>query len=538
MSIILTPEQEEVGKDNFRAAVPAVTRRELMKGAAAGAMGMGAAWFGYEKLEGDPVRVAFIGTGDEGNVLLTEHPAQAMKIVALADLRPENLARAFKGDGNAARIGLNAKLGADAAKEIATYADHRALIADKDKLGLEAVVIAVPLSQHAPIAQECLDAGLHVLTEKLMAHNITQCKNLIRKAEKVGKLLAVGHQRHYSILYENANKLVQKGALGDIKFIRAQWHRNNSFPGSDSWQKGRQVAEAMKAGLTDAKAQEFGYDSVEELVNWRLYNETGGGLMAELGSHQMDAASIFLGKVHPIAVQGYGGRNFYGVKGVGSIDKQQDTREIDDHIYVTFEFPGPNHPETRAQKGQSTEGSDPNDKAIVTYSSINTNRFEPYGETVFGSRGTLIMKAEKEALLYKEEGRLSKGGGPDQRIWVVAGSGEGGGGVALEAYETTSGSAAPASTGTDWATSLSRGYTEEMEHFAYCIREDRPNSELRCNGRVAMADAIMALTANRAMARHERIEFRPEWFDVDSDATPEADYPLPGEESESATESA
>ena len=520
MTVVLTPEQEEIGKDNFREAVPPVSRRDLMKGAAAGAMGMGAAYFGYEKLEGNPVKVAFIGTGDEGNVLLTEHPPESMEIVAIADLRKENLKRAMAGDGNDARIGLVNKLGADRAGKIKQYPDHRALIADKDALGLEAVVIAVPLSQHAPITMECLDAGLHVLTEKLMAHDIKECKEMIRKAEEKGLLLAVGHQRHYSVLYENANQLVQNGLLGDIKFIRAQWHRNNSFPGSDSWQKGSQVRAAEKAGLTDEKAKEFGYDSVEELVNWRLYNETGGGLMAELGSHQMDAASIFLGKVHPIAVQGYGGRNFYGVKGVGSVDKQRDTREIDDHIYVTFEFPGPNYEQ------------DKNDIAIVTYSSINTNRFEPYGETVFGSRGTLIMKAEKEALLYKEEGRLSKGGGPDQRVWVVAGSGDAGGGAALEAYETTSGAAQAAPTGTDWATSISRGYTEEMEHFAYCIREGLPASTLRCNGRVAMADAIMALTANRAMALHQRIEFKDEWFDVDSPATPGHDYPLDGEDPE------
>src|SRR5690606_37958843 len=160
-------------------------------------------------------------------------------------------------------------------------------------------------------------------------------------------------------------------------FIRAQWHRNNSFPNSDQWNPGikKEDMEALKD-----KVQEFGYPSVEHLVKWRLFNETGGGLMAELGSHQMDAARIILGHVHPLAVQGYGGKNFYGVKGVGSIDKQQDPRNIDDHIYVTFEFPGPNYEQ------------DKNDIAIVTYSSINTNRFEPYGEWVYGSRGTIIMK--------------------------------------------------------------------------------------------------------------------------------------------------
>ena len=33
--------------------------------------------------------------------------------------------------------------------------------------------------------------------------------------------------------------------------------------------------------------------------------------MAELGSHQLDACSIFLGKRHPLAVTGIGGNFFY-----------------------------------------------------------------------------------------------------------------------------------------------------------------------------------------------------------------------------------
>ncbi|MCA9025240.1 MAG: Gfo/Idh/MocA family oxidoreductase [Planctomycetaceae bacterium] len=522
----LTPEQQKLGKENFSTAV-SVSRRDFLKGAVAGSTGLGAAYFGYEELKGEPVRTAFIGTGDEGNILLSEHPPKFMDVVAVADLRPSNQKRAIHGDGNDARIGLIRKVGKEKAGQVKIFDSHKDLLAAKDELGIEAVVIAVPLNQHQPIGLECLDAGLHVLTEKLMAHNIKQCKEWIRKAREKNLLLAVGHQRHYSVLYDNAASLVHDGLLGDIKFIRAQWHRNNSFPNSDQWNPGIKK-EDMEA--LEGKVQEFGYESVEQLVRWRLFNGTGGGLMAELGSHQMDAASIFLGHVHPIAVSGYGGKNFYGVKGVGSLDKQDDPRDIDDHIYVTFEFPGPHYAE------------DQNDKAIVTYSSINTNRFEPYGEWVYGSRGTLIMKGEKEALLYKEEGRGSQGGGPDQRLWVVSGSA--GGGPVLEAYETSSGSAKKSDDSGGWGDNISRGYTEEMEHFCYAIRNQGPDyypggkplpreeGGLRCNGVVAMADAIMALTANRAMARHERVVFKDSWFDPDSPDTPEADLPLEGENPE------
>lgn len=501
----LTPEQEQIGRENYEGAV-AFTRREFLTGTAAAGTGLGALYFGYEKIKGDPVKVGFIGTGDEGSVLITQHPKDYMNIVAIADLRPSNRKKAIHGHGNEARVGLTKRLGAEKAQSIRQFENHVDLIAAKEELGIEAVVIAVPLNQHAPIAMAALDAGLHVLSEKLMAHNITECKELIQKAKEKNLLLAVGHQRHYSVLYENANKLVQEGLLGDIKHIRAQWHRNNSFPGGDSWRKKtpKEDATALKG-----KTKDFGYEDVNQLVNWRLFASTGGGLMAELGSHQMDAASIFLGKVHPIAVQGYGGRNFYGVKGVGSKDKQEDDREIDDHIYVTFEFPGKNYDE------------DENDVVIVTYSSLNTNRFEPYGETIFGSRGTMIIKTEKEALLYKEEGRGSKGGGPDQRLWVVEASESGA--VALEAYETNAGPQASGATTAE----VSRGYTEEMEHFCHCIRTNNFKSPqeggLRCNGTVAMADAIMALTANLAMKHKKRVVFKDEWFDPANPAVPETD---------------
>jgi predicted dehydrogenase len=509
----LTPEQVQVGGENFNRVsnglnTSSVTRRDFLKAGAATAGGLGAAYFGYKKLEGDRVRVGFIGTGDEGNILLTQHPPEYMNIVAIADIRPSNRVRAMVGDGNEDRMGLIRKLGEKTASQIKVFNDHRELLADKN-LGIEAVVIAVPLNQHGPLVMDALNAGKHVLTEKLMAHDITQCKKMIRLAKEKKLLLAVGHQRHYSVLYDNANQIVREGLLGDVKFIRAQWHRNNSFPNRDSWRK---TVPGVDQEALESRIKEYGFDSMDRLINWRLYNETGGGLMAELGSHQMDAASIFLGKKHPLAVQGYGGKNFYGVQGVGSKDKQLDDREIDDHIYVTFEFPGPHYEQ------------DQKDICIVTYSSISTNRLEPYGETVFGSRGTLMVRTEKDALLFKEESPTSAGGGLEQRIFVV--NSTKGGGPVLEAYETNTGGHASA----EGPASVSRGYTEEMEHFSYCVRnkifKTPQEGGLRCPGTLAMGDAIMALTANLAMKHKKRIVFKKEWFDAESDAVPETDSQL------------
>ena len=61
----------------------------------------------------------------------------------------------------------------------------------------------------------------------------------------------------------------------------------------------------------------------------------------------------------------------------------------------------------------TAEGPSNKDRVVVTYSSINTNAFENYGELVYGSRGTMIVETEKDLMLYKEIDRNTwKGGTP------------------------------------------------------------------------------------------------------------------------------
>jgi hypothetical protein len=104
--------------------------------------------------------------------------------------------------------------------------------ADKD---IEAIVIALPLHLHVEAAIKAMRAGKHVLTDKLMGHSIHEYKQMSRVAKETGKILATGHQRHYSILYDNAVYTIGKARLiGDVHSIRAQWHRGN-LPGNDSW---------------------------------------------------------------------------------------------------------------------------------------------------------------------------------------------------------------------------------------------------------------------------------------------------------------
>jgi len=548
----LTEQQKQIGKENFDEAV-AITRRDFLAGTVAAGVatgaGLGSIYFGYGKSVGDPLRVGFLGTGDEGSVLLGAHNPEYLNVVAIADIRPYNVFRAFHGDvsspsANKARPGLMSKYKwstEDAARaKVKVYGAYEDMLADPD---IEAVVIALPLHLHAPAAIKAMRAGKHVLTEKLMGHSIHECKEMGRVSRETGKILATGHQRHYSILYDNAVHTIGTAKLiGDVHSIRAQWHRGN-LPGKDSWKppmpgdasfakklagwkKDLETAkpadiDALQKQIAQLEAQildqavdaaKYGYTEktigdgsvrtpLEELIRWRLWNRTGGGLMAELGSHQLDAAGIFVSAMHgpgkkvkPLTVTAVGNRSIFPAD-----------REIDDHVYCMYEYPAPGYEE------------DKNKKIVVTYSSINGNGFGGYGEVVLGTKGTLVLEQEQDVMLYKDSSK-------DTRVTVAKAKDgtptldttESGGGGPVAAGKA-GGDAAP-----------SRGYTEEMEHWAWCIRNPSPENQPRCKPEVAIADAVIALVSNVALnnpTTQPRIEFKPEWFDIASDETPEGIKP-------------
>jgi predicted dehydrogenase len=282
--------------------------------------------------------------------------------------------------------------------------------------------------------------------------------------------------------------------------------------------KGRRKLLEMQVKDGEIDATKYGYQAVqlpsgtrpplEELIRWRLWNRTGGGLMAELGSHQLDASGIFVSacrndgqKVHPLSVTAVGGRYIF----------PQD-RECEDQVFCTYEFPGPNYEK------------DPNKKIVVTYSSINGNGFGGYGEVVMGTKGTLILEREEEVMLFREANASA-------RIRVAKGGA--GGGPVLDTTQSGGGDAATGKKILELGP-VSRGYTEEMEHFCWCIREKIPldtpveQGGLRCPGRHAMADAIMAITSNLAMKQKKRIEFKEEWFNPYGPAAPETDLEVIG----------
>lgn len=427
----LTPEQQTVGRRNFLKAVAGLPALA----------GLGAAAAARGPVPGGPVRLGFIGLGGEGRVLLAQVDPAFAAVTALCDINPAQLARADE---------VLAKTGRPAAPH---FADFRQMLATAD---IEAVVIATPLWMHAEHTAECLEAGRHVLCEKMMAWDLDGCLRMRDAARRTGRVLEIGYQRFYNPVYQAAyDGIIRAGTLGEVYTARIAWHRNGNW---------RRAGDPPSPSYDPSP---WGYPDWEHLINWRLYKRYSRGLLAELASHQVSVVNWFFGAV-PDAVSGSGG-----------VYRWKDGREVDDHVFTTFEYPG----------GRT-----------ATFSSIESNAFDHFYEVFFGTRGTLILRGETEAYLFDE------GGGAQPTGIEVAAPGSG---PVLEASESRAAdaagrgaAAAPAAGNTDRLLS----YRQEISGFCATIRAGVP---LRCGPDKAIGSAAACLHAFDAIEQKTRLAIAP-----------------------------
>ena len=419
----LSPEQVAAGRRNFLrtiAGVPAVA-----------ALGAASAMKG--PISGGRVRVGYIGLGGQGRALLTRADHSTIDVKALTDIRPDSLAAAD---------GILQKAGQPPAKH---YTEFKDMLQQED---IEAVIAAPPLWAHTDIVTACLDAGKHVLCEKMMAKTREGCQAMADAARRNHRVLEIGYQRNYNPVYRSAYEGVMKtGALGEIFHVRLVWARNGN------WRR------TQTPPSPDFNPSKWGYPTWEHLVNWRLYWKYSEGLYAELGSHQVNAANWFLG-AKPERVHAMGG-----------VYRFKDGREVPDHVYATFEYPG---------------------GITGTFTSIESNAFEERYEAFFGTKGTLIIRGENEALLFEE------GSGAAARPTGVDAAPQGPGAL-LETSETkpaqSGGGAARTAAPAGGAAAISPN-TYEINAFASAIRCGTP---LNCGPEKAAHSASWTIAANESL---------------------------------------
>lgn len=90
---------------------------------------------------------------------------------------------------------------------------------------IDAVAVVTQPAHHAAIALASLKAGKHVFVEKPLAETLAQADSITAAAREARRILMVGHLLRYHPAFVALQRLVETGAIGSVRHIRA--HRFN-----------------------------------------------------------------------------------------------------------------------------------------------------------------------------------------------------------------------------------------------------------------------------------------------------------------------
>lgn len=169
----------------------------------------------------EKVRYGIIGFGNMGSghcATLAGGKVMNAELTAICDINPKKL---------------------EAAKEkypgVALFDNH----IDMLKSGLvDAVEIATPHYFHPPIAIDCFNYGVNVISEKPAGVYTKQVEEMMEAAKKSGKAFGMMFNQRTNPMYQKMREMVQNGELGNLircVWIITDWYRTQSYYDSGEW---------------------------------------------------------------------------------------------------------------------------------------------------------------------------------------------------------------------------------------------------------------------------------------------------------------
>ena len=147
---------------------------------------------------------------------------------------------------------------------------------------VDAVSIATPHHLHAIIGLECLNAGVHVFTEKPLANRVSDADAMIETAKAQDLKICVGHQYRTYRTPQTMKHLIDTGVIGNIMRVLWTWiaFRPESYYARDIWRQ-----------------------------TWR---HAGGGVLMNQTSHDLDLICWLIGE--PVQVSAIIGNQFHQIE--------------------------------------------------------------------------------------------------------------------------------------------------------------------------------------------------------------------------------
>ncbi|WP_226006523.1 Gfo/Idh/MocA family protein [Natrinema salinisoli] len=182
--------------------------------------------------------------------------------------------------------------------DVDVYDDHRELYDTVD-----AVIITTPNKYHEEYAIDAFERDLHVLLEKPLAHSIESAERIADAAADSEGHATVGFNNRFANTVRIVKDRIDRGNLGDVSHVEANYVRRRGIPGRGSWFTRHQIA--------------------------------GGGALIDLGVHAIDLALYLLGypdlwEVSGVARSEFGHREEYAYLDMWADDAGPEGFDVDD----------------------------------------------------------------------------------------------------------------------------------------------------------------------------------------------------------------
>jgi len=210
-----------------------------------------------------PVRAAVVGCGDVATIHFESIAAiEDAELVAVCDTDASALEQAARITGAPAYTDLGTML-----REVRPDVVH----------------ITTPHNAHADPTIQALEAGVHVIQEKPLAHTLAEGERIVAAAEEAGQRgvkIGICFQNRYNVSAERAREMLDAGAIGEVTgaWASVEWARTEGYYRAKPWRG--------------------------------TWEGSGGGLLINQAIHTLDLIQWLLGDV--VKIDGHAATRRYG----------------------------------------------------------------------------------------------------------------------------------------------------------------------------------------------------------------------------------
>jgi predicted dehydrogenase len=336
-----------------------VNRRKFLRVSAASAAFVSAASYARTAGANERINIGVVGTGGRGSYLTREAIKCQQNIVAICDVAPFRLEKF-------------SKLVTDAKQEKPSQSgDYRKLLEYKN---LDAVIIATPDHHHRDVLLATMQADKDAYCEKPLSKTLEEGREMVKAVRATKKIVQVGNQRHSGPHWKKARDVVQSKEFGDIVWVKVwdcrNWVQRDPFAPPKDFDQKMQDAIDWKSFLGKAPKRDF---DATRYFSWRWYWDYAGGLMTDIGAHQIDIVQWLGGVDAPKSVVANGGVYHF---------KHWETPDVVHGIWDYGKF-------------------------VATFAVEFVNGADGVGCAFYGTKQTLIADADKEIRIYNTADKIT-----------------------------------------------------------------------------------------------------------------------------------